>query len=234
MKPWKQLIVWLTLVSTTAAHDETVIVVQQDGTVLLSEPGQPTVSLGKARIILPPGQDSPDPPQPPPKDPDEPDPPSTGDDLADKVTKLANDIPDPAGARIMGVAYKTLAEQIEAGNIPADAESVDKAITETFKHVFDMLPSHQSEWREFYKQLIDEDMAPKLIAQKFKTKADWSQWFRSVQAGLDASHAGAASPDWLVRLLPVIVEIILEFLRNMFGAVEQLDENGNRVLREPR
>lgn len=186
--------------------DGPIVILQPDGSAWLKYTDRTEV-IPASHVVMPPGDAPPD-----PEDPDDPDPPVESD--FSKVCQDAADaIGDPASAKIMGDAYYgVLADQIESGVIPADPDSVDKAMTAAHEVV-----SRGPKWKKFHVEVVIPELGRRVISGETKTAEDYTKFFREVQTGLNASAEGAAIPPWLQPLIAALIQALIELLTNLFG-----------------
>jgi len=198
------------LSSAVAIAGEPVIVLLPDGTAWFSAGAEsPTILV--RNIIRAPGM------PPGGNPPDEPAPPDEKSGLRKDVAKWSSDIDDTTGALVMSRAYGLLGEYIASGKIPADADSIDKAITAAGAQTFKMLPGkHVDDWEELHRKVMDK-LTVLVTANGGKlTAVQWSGFFREVSAGLDDSTSGSAIPPWLEPLIAALVQVLIDLLSDMF------------------
>lgn len=215
LKAIAAMAVLLTIAGSSAAPAADPIVFVLDSDKGLYWDGQ---SSHYVRLVTPEGSPPPVPPIPQPPDPDDPQPPST---FRSEVTEAAEAINDPIGARIMAQGfYGVLADQINNGTIPADADSVDRALTAAKDAVLSRVGSTRDKWQTFHSSVVIPELGERVVGGSVRSKAEYVAFFREVQNGLNDSLEGQAPPVWLQPLIDALIQVLIELLRNLFAGAD--------------
>lgn len=198
------LCVWCACAALAA---DPIVVLRDDGTYVL-QPNSTT--LVKVTVVDQRTGTTPQPPGPNPP----PNPPPTS--LQQQVSEWAKQVDHPQGRAVLGEAYRLIGTQIQAGAIPTDTASVDKALTQFLDQSLDLVQG-RTQWAGFRIKVADE-LSKRIIANGgTMTKDQWASFFGDVSAGLKAANADYAMPDWLLQIIQALLPILLQLLTRLFG-----------------
>lgn len=204
------LIALLLLCSTVSAGVPTLIIDAQ-GRYFFSA-GDETQAVQIDNVVrLPGAPDTPDVNTPVPNPTPHPQPPQS--DIATKVKQWSAQINDPIGAKILGQVYALIGQQIQAGKIPGDFESVRVAFKEATERALKTVAAYsekEAEWREF-----DEKLTQELSLAFLSNPAAVGPML--LDAGSTLQPPDAALPAWLAPIIQILIDILLKWIQTRFG-----------------
>ena len=209
----RHILLALLMLVPAVAYGEARLQLQADGSAWFYADGSNTdpVVIPASEVYHPPGSTAPNP------DDDEDDDPGGTSKLRSDVKRWAEDVDKPAEAAIMASVYGFLADHIQKGTIPSDADSVNSAMNESFEEAFDSTPVDYEDWEEFYERVLDAAGDLVLKHSTDVPKKEWVGFFRDVEAGLEDSTEGNALPPWLAPIIQELLKLLLQLITNLFS-----------------
>lgn len=156
-----------------------------------------------------------------PQPPEPPEPPDDPDGFAAKVQAWSEEVDDPDGAAVFGEGlWATLASEMKRGQIPTDANTVNKAISQALDKATRLYGSNKREWEDFHDKVLRE-LSQRLLKSGNKlTQAQYAEFFSDVAAGLEASKGDAVLDDIIDELIAVLIRAVIRILQDLFAQNE--------------